>query len=161
MSVFYVNIFILPNASFLYFFLFRESFSTLFVMPATVTELELLADPPLGCISLNDKVIPVCERELESTEPLCVLRAHIDVKPFKDKLLALPAEMWDDDKQEGNVKLVRPAHDAWGIKKIAFTFCDDVSQYNDLPVSQSTILYSFFSTFYSLSSPPYDAFMIG
>jgi hypothetical protein len=33
--------------------------------------------------------------------------------------------MWDDDSQDGNVKLMRPAHDRWGIKKIVFTFCDD------------------------------------
>ena len=25
----------------------------------------------------------------------------------------------------GNVKMTRPAHDAWGIKKITFNFCDD------------------------------------
>jgi hypothetical protein len=88
---------------------------------------EVGVDPPEGRISMNDKLIPVCELESEPLEPLCVLRAKLDIKAFKDKLLSLPAEMWDDDKQEGNVKLVRPAHDAWGIKKIAFTFCDDVS----------------------------------
>jgi len=91
---------------------------------------EVGVDPPQGQIRLSDKLTPVCERELVPTEPLCVLRASIDIKPFKDKLLSLPAEMWDDDKQKGNVKLVRPAHDAWGIKKIAFTFCDDVSIFN-------------------------------
>ena len=31
----------------------------------------------------------------------------------------------EDEHQEGNAKITRPAHDAWGIKKIIFTFCDD------------------------------------
>ena len=85
--------------------------------------------PPFGVISLTNKQLPVCERDWPGIEfePLAVTRAHIDISQFKSKLLSLPAEIWEDDKQEGNVKLIRPAHDAWGIKKIAFTFCDDVS----------------------------------
>ena len=85
-------------------------------------------DPPLGAILLHNKKEPVCERETpwDPSEPLVVLRACLDVAPLQAKLHSLAPEMWEDEHQKGNVKLVRPAHDAWGIKKIVFTFCDDV-----------------------------------
>lgn len=85
--------------------------------------------PPLGEISLGNKDCPVCEREWpgDPTEPLTVTRAAVDISLLKEKVLSLSSDMWEDDKQEGNVKVTRPAHDAWGIKKIVFTFCDDVS----------------------------------
>ena len=39
---------------------------------------------------------------------------------------------------ETNVKLTRPAHDAWGIKKIVFNFCDDfLTKVLDLPWGQA------------------------
>lgn len=64
-------------------------------------------------------------------------RGMIDVSGWKSTLSSLPSNVWEDEEQEGNVKLTRPAHDAWGIKKIIFTFCDDFLQkVFDLPWSQ-------------------------
>ena len=95
--------------------------------------------PQMGTILLTNKLIPTSERTEVYTarenntnpqhEPLCVIRGRIDISAFKNKLLNLKNEIWEDDVQhsEGNVKIVRPAHDAWGVKKIIFTFCDDVS----------------------------------
>ena len=97
--------------------------------------------PPMGIISLEDKQVPLCHifpaksqdmtpvscryTSVEEFPPLCVTRAQVDVTSFKEYIMNLPEEMWNDDTQEGNVKLVRPAHDRWGINKIVFTFCDD------------------------------------
>ena len=109
--------------------------------------------PPYGTIDLTDKLVPICNifpakcqnitpvaskySSIEEAPPLCVTRAQIDVTAFKEHLLNLPAQMWDDASQEeGNVKLMRPAHDKWGIKKIVFTFCDDfLLKVLDLPWS--------------------------
>lgn len=95
--------------------------------------------PPRGVVSLTDKQCPTCERDVsvwriaenansDNNKPaLAYLRGVVDVKPFQDKLNSMDPAIWDDEHQEGNVKLVRPAHDAWGVKKIVFNFCDDVS----------------------------------
>lgn len=95
--------------------------------------------PQMGTILLSNKLIPTAERtevlaaratdSEPQHEPLCVIRGYVDITAFKNKLLSLSNDMWEDDVQhsEGNVKIVRPAHDAWGVKKIIFTFCDDVS----------------------------------
>jgi len=51
----------------------------------------------------------------------------ISIKDSYDRLKAI--DMWDDTiASKYNVKLVRPSHDAWGIKKIALIFCDDFLQ---------------------------------
>lgn len=93
--------------------------------------------PPLGIVPLTSKLGPVCNRNYNSDEPLAVTRAVVNVSGFKDMLLSLPRHIWDDEDQDGNVQIVRPAHDAWGIKKIIFTFCDDFLQkVLDLPWSQ-------------------------
>lgn len=97
--------------------------------------------PRHGTIDLADKKVPICHlfpaknqditavpsvfNKIEDVPPLCVTRAQVDVSAFKEHLLSLPPHMWEDETQEGNVKLMRPAHDKWGIKKIVFTFCDD------------------------------------
>lgn len=93
--------------------------------------------PPDGFVSLIDKRIPACETKQPYSENYAFTRAQLDVSEFKKMLQDLPAEMWEDEKQQGNVKLHRPAHDAWGIKKIVFTFCDDfLLKVFDLPWSQ-------------------------
>ena len=118
-----------------------------------------LVIPPVGFVDLRDKALgPVCERPeaalmavqhalndtlsntalLSTSRYFAFTRAVVDVSAFKKLLATLPADAWDDEKaHEENVKLTRPAHDAWGIKKIVFTFCDDFLQkVLDLPFSQ-------------------------
>jgi hypothetical protein len=91
--------------------------------------------PPAGKVELADKLQPSCTKQPE--EFYAFTRATIDIKPWKDKLASLPESFWNDEHQDGNVKLVRPAHDAWGIQKIIFTFCDDfLMKILDLPFSQ-------------------------
>jgi hypothetical protein len=93
--------------------------------------------PPNGTISLNEKLIPIFEKEIPPDYPLIVTRNEIDITAFKQKLLSLSPELWEDENQVGNVRLTRPAHDKWGIKKIVFTFCDDfLLKVLDLPWSQ-------------------------
>jgi Aspartyl/Asparaginyl beta-hydroxylase len=94
--------------------------------------------PPHGIVSLADKQMPACETQLPYKDDYAFTRAELDVSEFKKYLQNLPSEMWEDEKQQGNVKLHRPAHDAWGIKKIVFTFCDDfLLKVFDLPWSQA------------------------
>ena len=88
--------------------------------------------PPVGNgVLLEEKTKPVCENPalIESKTPLCYTRAQLDVSRFKTYLRSLPASYWNDaEAAKSNVELKRPAHDAWGIKKIVFTFCDDFMQ---------------------------------
>lgn len=82
--------------------------------------------PPVGLVSLSDKLKPVCENPTPYSPSYAFTRGIVDVSAFKCKLRNLPKETWEDSfQQETNVKLTRPAHDAWGIKKIVFNFCDD------------------------------------
>jgi len=94
--------------------------------------------PPVGEVSLLEKKqIPVCEQPEPFDEHYAFTRGTLDIGPFKEKLLSLPAEMWEDENQMGNVRITRPAHDAWGIKKIVFNFCDDfLLKVLDFPWSQ-------------------------
>ena len=109
--------------------------------------------PPEGQVSLAaDKKVPVCERPAgERGEFHAFTRGRVDVSAFKAKLRSLPPEAWEDEHQEGNVKLKRPAHDAWGIKKIVFNFCDDfLLKVLDLPYSRD-------EEWRNLLRPIYDA----
>ena len=61
----------------------------------------------------------------------------MDVEEFKRKVRSVDPEEWEQEASVHNVSLTRPAHDAWGIKKIIFTFCDDFLQkVLDLPYSR-------------------------
>ena len=95
--------------------------------------------PPYGQVDLNDKKIPICECPRPFADDYAYTRAEVDVSKFKLYLQSLPPEMWENEThQQGNVKLHRPAHDAWGIKKIIFTFCDDfLLKVFELPWSHS------------------------
>ena len=88
--------------------------------------------PPEGDgVLLAEKMKPVCENPtlIETNAPLCYTRAQVDVSQLKEYLRSLPASYWEDaEAAKSNVALKRPAHDAWGIKKIVFTFCDDFMQ---------------------------------
>jgi len=96
--------------------------------------------PPAGRANLQrDKLIPVCDQSEEQQSLAHVYTlAQVDVSGFKSFLGSLNGAHWEDEHaSEENVKLTRPAHDAWGIKKIVFTFCDDFLQkVFDLPYSQ-------------------------
>ena len=93
--------------------------------------------PPFGEVKLTDKTIPIFEKGPPFDENYAYTRAIVDVSKFKEKIHLLPPGIWEDEKQQGNVKLVRPAHDKWGIKKIVFVFCDDFLQkILDLPWSK-------------------------
>ena len=95
--------------------------------------------PPSGMCPLEDKLVPLCERSLKEGEAMAYTRAEVDVSAFKNFLLDSNPEIWEDAYHaKENVALTRPAHDAWGIKKIVFTFCDDfMLKVLDLPFSQS------------------------
>jgi hypothetical protein len=100
-------------------------------------ESEEVVIPPPGMVSLADKQIPVCERSPPYDEAYAYTRGKVDITAFKAMLKAMPADMWEDENQEGNVRMTRPAHDAWGIKKIVFQFCDDfLLKVLDFPWSQ-------------------------
>jgi hypothetical protein len=101
-------------------------------------EMVIKVVPPEGKIELTEKLKPICESSPPYKSYYAVTRAEVDIKPWKDMLNSLPDGFWQDENQVGNVKLIRPAHDAWGIQKIMFTFCDDFLQkVLDLPYSQS------------------------
>lgn len=98
---------------------------------------EDVVTPPPGIVLLADKQVPVCERPAPYDEYYAYTRGTIDVSAWKAKLASLPAELWEDENQDGNVRMTRPAHDAWGIKKIVFQFCDDfLLKVLDFPWSQ-------------------------
>jgi hypothetical protein len=96
-----------------------------------------IAFPPKGEVKLVDKKVPICESCNELHQHYLYERGEVDIGQFKAFLLSQPSQIWEDKNQEGNVKLIRPAHDNWGIKKIVFTFCDDFLQkVFDLPWSK-------------------------
>lgn len=93
--------------------------------------------PPNGSVDLREKTKPIHLRPEPFDEFYAYTLATIDITGWKSKLNSLPDSMWKDDQQEGNVRLVRAAHDVWGIEKIIFTFCDDfLQQVLDLPFSE-------------------------
>lgn len=112
--------------------------------------------PPPGRVPLTDKQVPLYTRELKENEALAYTVAQLDVSAFKAFLLAAPKEVWDDDyADKANIKLTRPAHDAWGIKKIMFTFCDDYLQkVLDLPYSQDPQWKQFLTPIYQACGVP-------
>ena len=114
--------------------------SALVAGPAPGVTGEVLVPPPGRSSLERDKLRPVCEQGAEQQAlPHAYTLAQVDVSAFKSFLLNLPESHWEDEHAgEENVKLTRPAHDAWGIKKIVFTFCDDFLQkVFDLPYSQN------------------------
>ena len=93
--------------------------------------------PPAGMVPLTSKQQPVHTKPQPFDDYHAFTRAVVDIEEFRSFIKSLPARVWDDETQEGNVKLIRPAHDAWGVKKIIFSFCDDfLTKIFDLPWSQ-------------------------
>ena len=111
-------------------------------------------EPPIGLVSLiPDKSCPVSmlDEEVISiyNNKLIVTRGFCDVSQIKQKIRNLPKEAWGKGEDYGNVDLVRPSHDQWGITKIIFTFCDDfLLKVLDCPFSQQaewqSLLYPIF-----------------
>ncbi|KAJ1416801.1 hypothetical protein B484DRAFT_334437 [Ochromonadaceae sp. CCMP2298] len=88
-------------------------------------------------VRLEDKAHPVCEGQPPFAPHYAYTRSIVDVSKLKEKLLTMPQELWDDERQDGNVRMMRPSHDAWGIKKIVFNFSDDfLLKTLDFPWSQ-------------------------
>jgi len=112
--------------------------------------------PPIGRVPLSAKEVPLYTRDLGENEAMAYTVAQLDVSAFKKHLLAAPAHVWDDDyADKHNLKLTRPAHDAWGIKKIMFTFCDDYLQkVLDLPYSQMPEWKQFLTPIYEACGIP-------
>jgi hypothetical protein len=93
--------------------------------------------PPLGRVDLVDKKEPIYQTPPPFNDHYAFILCRIDITNWKEKLSSLREEMWLDENQDDNVKLIRPAHDAWGVQKIIFTFCDDfLQQIIDLPYSE-------------------------
>lgn len=94
--------------------------------------------PPDGRVDLlADKPHPIFQSSPPYKSDYCYTLARIDGSKWLTKIRSLPNEFWEDKNQVGNVRLVRASHDAWGIQKIIFTFCDDYLQsIMDLPFSQ-------------------------
>lgn len=97
----------------------------------------LVMVPPDGCVDLLHKQRPVFQKSPPYDADYCYTLATINCSNWIAKLKSLPDEFWQDKNQLDNVRLVRASHDAWGIQKIIFTFCDDFLQsVMDLPYSR-------------------------
>ena len=88
--------------------------------------------PPAGEVLFCDKTMPVDLRPLRElsggAEPFCFSRGRVDVSALRERLEG-DDEVWSRDYAErANVVLDRPSHDSWGIRKLAFVFCDDFLQ---------------------------------
>lgn len=90
---------------------------------------ETAIEPPAGRVAWADKVTPVEERVgATSGAPYIFSRGFCDVNELATRLLATD-EIWSSEYAKlCNVELVRPSHDAWGIRKLCFVFCDDFLQ---------------------------------
>lgn len=95
-------------------------------------------------ISLQQKLVPI--EDLEETKGIVCIssRARLNVSALQDLIReGFDEPKVDDYKQKSfsvtnlwnetnaatnNVRITRPSHDAWGIKKIVLLFCDDFLQ---------------------------------
>ena len=83
-------------------------------------------EPPAGEVSFDDKRAPTEQGHALSTGTFCFLRGRSDVSRLKARLERDDDFVWSDEyASEHNVTLARPSHDGWGIRKLAFVFCDD------------------------------------
>lgn len=84
--------------------------------------------PPEGEVLREHKNLPVHELppQVWPQVPLCRKRGQVCVADLKRKLATGGERLWlDEEARKHNVGLTRPSHDAWGIKKIVFVYCDD------------------------------------
>lgn len=96
--------------------------------------------PPDGAVDIRDKLQPICETS-GPYPPLAYTRGMFDITEWKKKLASIasgPEWHEHDNATSSSVKIARAAHDAWGIHKIIFTFCDDfLLKVIDLPNSRN------------------------
>lgn len=81
-----------------------------------------------GELPLSAKARPLCELPAgpeRDAIPLATLRGRVDVGPVLQMLRQLPAEIWQPEGQDTNVRLQRAGHDRWGIGKVVLIMCDD------------------------------------
>ena len=56
--------------------------------------------PPIGVIPLEEKLVPICERQPPFQDSYAVTRGRVDISAFKRKLESLPPEYWEDSYQQ-------------------------------------------------------------
>eukprot|EP01039_Chlorochromonas_danica_P007164 gene7164-7922_t len=86
--------------------------------------------PPEGVVDIKDKAKPVCQTP-GPYPPLAYTRGFYDISAWKAKLKEIfDTPVWHehDHHSPTTVKMARAAHDAWGVHKIIFIFCDDFLQ---------------------------------
>ena len=96
---------------------------------------ETAREPPSGQVRYVDKSAPIFERcaegkmssdEVAIATPYIFTRGCVDVSQMATYLESEGDELWSEEKaREQNVHIARPSHDAWGIRKLCFVFCDD------------------------------------
>ena len=88
-----------------------------------------ILDPPLGIVTLDNKKKPVKDRKIIDNEYMIYKRESININNFKEFLLNHQENIWDEEyHQKNNIKMNRPFHDNWNIKKIMFIWSDDFLQ---------------------------------
>lgn len=82
-------------------------------------------EPPEGKVDATDKAVPVEEADNPRGEPYIFRRGQCDVSELAAKILHDDSIWSSSFARARNVEIVRPSHDAWGIRKLVFIFCDD------------------------------------
>ncbi|MCB9758958.1 MAG: sulfotransferase [Alphaproteobacteria bacterium] len=87
-----------------------------------------VVDPPCDPPAFAPKDIPARDLDPDEAEALDWVRwiGEVDVAPIAAHLRALGPGWWSAETQGRiNVRLERPAHDAWGVRSALFVFSDD------------------------------------
>ncbi len=83
-----------------------------------------------SCISSRghvnvDKIVNLIQEGCQDAAPV----SQSTLSSLKTKKVKSASNLWDEvNSVKNNVHVVRPSHDAWGIKKIVLIFCDDFLQ---------------------------------
>jgi hypothetical protein len=97
---------------------------------AGTSDQEVLIAPP-GAVDLQDKASPIFEQEARGrlqprAAPFVFNRGTADISLLLAKLAKEGEAAWDEEEHaRTNVRLTRPAHDTWGVRKVVFVYCDD------------------------------------
>ena len=86
-----------------------------------------LFQPGQSPIQMEDKACLIADREDNETiqeDSLAFVMGPVNHMPLK-RFVLNNMHMFKGNNQHDNVRLVRPAHDRWGVGKIMFKFCDD------------------------------------
>lgn len=72
-----------------------------------------------------DKIIKLIQEGCQDAAPV----SQSTLSSLKKEKVKSSKNLWDEvNAVQNNVHVVRPSHDAWGIKKIVLIFCDDFLQ---------------------------------